>query len=242
MKQIFVNGYGTRYYITKDGKCYNSESGKYLKGQIIWSGYRSYNLTLPQGNKKRFYAHRLVAIYYLNNGKELEDWQEVNHIDGNKDNNNVSNLEICSHSQNMKHAIKNNLIPPNYIYCFDKDLNLLKTYKHISDVEKDGFSVGVINQELFAKKKKLTYGKYFWSRSNSLSKNDIILFKNRGIAKEVQQFSKNGKFIAKYKSTGEAGRKCFPQYKRASNHIGECCRGRIPSYKGFIWRYSNDIV
>ena len=29
---------------------------------------------------------------------------------------------------------------------------------------------------------------------------------------------------------------------KASSHIGECCRGKIKSYKGYIWRYAEDIV
>ena len=42
-----------------------------------------------------------------------------------------------------------------------------------------------------------------------------------------------------YESTGAAARALG--IKNAS-HIGECCRGKIKTYKGFIWRYSEDIV
>jgi hypothetical protein len=39
-------------------------------------------------------------------------YNEVNHIDGNKSNNNINNLEWCNHKYNMLHAVKNNLVIP----------------------------------------------------------------------------------------------------------------------------------
>ena len=98
----------------------------------------------------------------------------------------------------------------------------------------------IIN-ELNASKKKQTYG-YYWSYEKSLTKKDIIRFQNKGIAKTVYQYSLDGNKIGEFCSTGEAGRVLFPEYKRAASHIGECCRGRIKTYKGFIWKYKEDIV
>ena len=52
------------------------------------------------------YSHRLVAKYFLDNpGGKLE----VNHIDGNKSNNHVSNLEWCTTQENLEHKRINNL-------------------------------------------------------------------------------------------------------------------------------------
>lgn len=61
-----------------------------------------------QINKKRHiqYVHRLVAKYFIDNQFNLP---EVNHIDGNKSNNNINNLEWVSGQQNKDHAVKNNL-------------------------------------------------------------------------------------------------------------------------------------
>ena len=75
-----------------------------------------------------------------------------------------------------------------------------------------------------------------------LLEDDIITFENTGNARTVYQYDKKGKFLAEYSSTGEAARKNFPEFKRASSHIGECCRRRIKTYKNFIWRYKDDIV
>lgn len=75
---------------------------KILKPLKITKGYlgiRLYNKT----NIKTFKIHRLVAIYFISNPNNYE---QVNHIDGNKLNNKVDNLEWCTCSENMKHSYK----------------------------------------------------------------------------------------------------------------------------------------
>lgn len=54
---------------------------------------------------KNFYIHRLVALYFI----DIKSKLEVNHIDGNKENNYYKNLEFVTHSKNLKHAYDNNL-------------------------------------------------------------------------------------------------------------------------------------
>ena len=71
---------------------------------------RGYKQIYVSINNKRImlYVHRLVASYFIENpNKKLE----VNHLDGNKSNNNVNNLEWVSRLENQQHAVANNLIP-----------------------------------------------------------------------------------------------------------------------------------
>lgn len=56
---------------------------------------------------KNYHIHRLLAENFILNPQNK---REVNHIDGNKNNNNIDNLEWCSRSDNMKHAHKMGLI------------------------------------------------------------------------------------------------------------------------------------
>lgn len=102
------------YLIDENGNVYNSITKKELKGSVGENGYRYYRLS-KNNKKKMFYAHRLVAETFLEN---LENLPVVNHIDGNKLNNNVNNLEWTTYSENTFHWQNNNNIQRRPIeYC-----------------------------------------------------------------------------------------------------------------------------
>jgi hypothetical protein len=100
MKEI--NNY-TNYLIYSDGKVYSKKRKKFLK-QDITSSYARVTLCNEAG-AKRFSVHRLVALHFIDN---LENKPDINHIDSNRLNNDISNLEWCSHSENMKHCHQKN--------------------------------------------------------------------------------------------------------------------------------------
>lgn len=102
-KQIL--GY-RNYFIYDNGDVLNSATNKILKGSIGEHGYKYYRLS-KDNKKQMFYAHRLVAEYFLDNPDDLP---VVNHKDGNKLNNNVTNLEWTTYSENTAHAHYNHLI------------------------------------------------------------------------------------------------------------------------------------
>ena len=93
------------YTIDEFGKVKNTKTNKYLKGAINSKGYLRVELHLNKKIKK-FFVHRLVAEYFVENPLNKE---QVNHIDGNKLNNNMNNLEWVTNQENRNHAIKNNL-------------------------------------------------------------------------------------------------------------------------------------
>ncbi len=94
-----------RFEISKDGIIRNIKT-KTIKSQYISStGY--YMISISKINKSKPHrVHRLLANNYIDNPENLK---EVNHLDGNKLNNNLSNLEWCSHLGNMKHAFSTGL-------------------------------------------------------------------------------------------------------------------------------------
>lgn len=75
--------------------------GRVLKQELA-KGYKRVTLS-KQGKSKRFLVHRLVALHFIENNEKVKC---VNHIDGNKVNNNIKNLEWVTYSQNEKHSYK----------------------------------------------------------------------------------------------------------------------------------------
>lgn len=69
--------------------------------------YQIINLSKLDGKKRTFRVHRLVMMAF--NPVENMDKLEVNHLDGNKKNNKLENLEWCTASENQKHAFKTGL-------------------------------------------------------------------------------------------------------------------------------------
>ena len=80
-----------------------------LRPRRIGAGYLAIS-SKDRGVKRTFYLHRLVAEAFL--GKPA-DSNEVNHLDGDKSNNHVSNLEWTTHSQNLQHAVRHGLTTRN---------------------------------------------------------------------------------------------------------------------------------
>ena len=85
------------------------------------NGYVHYYIRdLSAGKRKDFKAHRLVAEYFIDNPN---DYPIVNHIDGNKANNHIENLEWCTYSQNNIHAYKNGLNTSKKKQCTINGIN-----------------------------------------------------------------------------------------------------------------------
>lgn len=75
---------------------------KILKNCINGCGYE-YVCLSKKGKTKKHRIHRLVGEYFIPNPFNKP---QLNHIDGNKLNNNINNLEWCNNSENMQHAVK----------------------------------------------------------------------------------------------------------------------------------------
>lgn len=233
MKQIVVDNQVTDYFITSDGKCWSNKTHSFLKGQLSNSGYLNYNLTLPDGTKRRLYAHRLVAQNYVDNPK---DKREVNHINGDKLDNRAENLEWVTHTENHIHALQKELRKYPHVYCFNAEHELIYEYINAAEAARQtNVSLCLVNQEIHAKEKSCIKG-YYFSLSPSLGK--VYQHENSGVAKKVLCY-KDGELFKTFPSANAAARWLGV---KSHSHIGECCRGKIKSYKGYVWKYANDIV
>lgn len=83
----------------------NLRDGRILKPQHDNKGYQRISVTLDR-ERQRYKVHREVAVAFL---PRVAGKTQVNHIDGNKDNNAANNLEWVTNSENAHHAIDNGL-------------------------------------------------------------------------------------------------------------------------------------
>jgi hypothetical protein len=185
-----IKGYEGLYQISNLGR---------VKSLICWCGnknikaYRQREKILKTKPKKNGYLvvtlryqnvikyksiHRLVAKAFLPNPN---NYPVVNHIDGNKTNNNINNLEWCSYSHNTKEAIRIGLMPkPNtvlkrwtgkfgkehnrsrHIYQIHKKTNqIVAEYYGVPEiVRKTGFHARAVGAVLYHRRK--TTGGYIW--------------------------------------------------------------------------------
>lgn len=134
-----VEGYEGLYYVTESGDVhshtrfvYNPKTGKeYLrKGKRLSfektkGGYLRVILS-KNGVSRKFSVHRLVAIAFIPNP---ENKPEVNHKDGNKENNQKDNLEWNTASENVVHAFENNLRATPKVYDEDLEKKIRGEYR-----------------------------------------------------------------------------------------------------------------
>ena len=91
----------------------NTNSGLMRKVQRFKTGYLYIGLRYDNGEKK-ILLHRAIAITFIDNP---HNHPQVNHIDGNKENNRIDNLEWVTPSQNVQHSFDNGLnIGSHHVY------------------------------------------------------------------------------------------------------------------------------
>jgi hypothetical protein len=113
MKTIIIYNH---YELNSSGQITNLKTGRVLKP---WKRNGYYNLRCGAKGEK-FQVHRLVATYFIANP---ENKPQVNHIDGNKLNNDYQNLEWVSARENMVHAMETGLWKRKKTYKVSKHEN-----------------------------------------------------------------------------------------------------------------------
>jgi len=111
--------YREKYYVSDTGLVKNIITGKILKLRKNPNGYLKANLSI-HGKLSTIFIHTAVAELYIPNPENLP---VVNHIDGNKQNNNKLNLEWCTYKYNSAHAHNLGLMNiPKGTQCYQSKL------------------------------------------------------------------------------------------------------------------------
>ena len=167
-----IKGFGN-YLVSKDGTIINTKTGKIKKPSLSNCGYMVVDL-YENNNRKTLLVHRIVAESYLENS---EMKATVSHKDGDKLNNNASNLEWATYSENHKHSYEK-LNRKAYMEGRKGKLNhnsksikmflngkLIKQFDSIMDAERE---LGIWNSSICSclKGKNKTAGGYEWRYCN----------------------------------------------------------------------------
>lgn len=221
----------------------------FIKRNGRWCHVRSYNLKLhptrtgylllnAKGGKAE-QIHRLVALTFIPNPN---NYPEVNHIDEDKTNNCVENLEWCTHQYNSSYGsrpqkIKETLLRKNHcgknVSQYTQDGVFIRTFCSFAEAMRQTGIKGIFN---CANTKITQAGGYVWIKNgDTFEQWKERVKKIRPKERCVLQFDKNGNFINEYMSATKAGKATGANKSR----IIQCCRGNINSAGGFIWKYKN---
>lgn len=152
------------YSVSDEGFVRNNKTGKILKPSKTSNGYLKVSL-----DRKSLNIHRLVANAFIENDGKTQ----VNHKDGNKKNNNVSNLEWCTPKQNVIHAQRLGLKKINYqnikdckkVIQLDLNDNVIKVFDSTMEVKRAlGFNSSNISKVCRGERQK-AHG-YKWRYAN----------------------------------------------------------------------------
>lgn len=218
MKEIWkdIKEYEGLYQISNTGKVRSFLTNKLLKLAINHKGYKVTYL-YKNGKRKTISVHRLVAINFILNP---HNYPQVNHIDGNKQNNNMDNLEWCDNDYNQRHAQKNglNLTCPIRLLKVTEQLefnSIHEAFKYLG-IKPNGKYKDVINTSRI-------YNGYIWEYI------DAKEIQKEGIP--IIQYDINYKFVKIWKSAAEASR----ALKINSSHIRDVCKKKRKSAGNYIW-------
>ena len=178
-----ISGYESLYQVSNFGRIKSLErmvghnygglkkhTERFLKSTSSYHGYLYINITNGISSK-RFYIHRLVASTFLTNP---ENKSQVNHIDGNRSNNKITNLEWVTHLENQRYSWEKLNRKPNRkgkigrennynsrkVQQFTQSGKLIKTWECMRDAGRAGFN----NSCIFdcCKGKQKTHKGFIW--------------------------------------------------------------------------------
>lgn len=249
---------GKKYEVSNYGKVktfYLNEEGRLMTPQIDRLGYVTISLS-SNARSKKFRIHRLVAMLFVPNPY---GYNEINHIDGNKQNNYYENLEWCTHQHNMRHAfdtgldsVAKGILNPcsKPFFQFDLEGNVIQHWNCVRECAEYLFEHDERAKREFSSVTSLAV-----NISHTLNrKHQTCCGYNFGFdikAPNIIYEVREKPVVAIDKKTGEkiyfAGVKktegyTMPNGKKAiATIVSKCCKGKRNSHAGYTWKYQKHI-
>lgn len=239
-----ITGFEGKYQITSDGRVYSIISKMWLKPHIKENGYCQLRLFVsydPKTKKKKYvhlYLHRLVAQAFIPNP---ENKPEINHLDGNKLNNYISNLEWCTRRENIHHAVRTKL------WVKDRKLSEEELTPFLDDYIKGTQTLDELKQKYQYFPSSPEINRYLRDLAEKQGKLEAFLkiknqrkhisaqLKKHLTSKPILQFDLKGNFIKEWPSQISAAK----ALGITQGNISNCCHdtNRTKGAGGFIWRF-----
>lgn len=223
-KTVALNNVNTKYEVSNEGQVRNSYTLQILKPKIKKNGYIEYCIYPEPGIKAYVLAHRLVANAFIPNPNNLST---VNHIDGNKTNNSIDNLEWASYKENAKHAwahsLNNSLESNKPVLQYSLQGIFIQEYSSCAEATRQ---TKIKHVHDVAKGTRKSAGGYIWK-----FKENVPL---RSIGKEIKvaQYDLQNNLISVYNSISQASKETHINRKS----INDCVNNKIKTAGNYIWK------
>ena len=223
-----------RLRVTKSGRVFNTASGKEVAANRSENKYLRIGLTDLTTHKQVFILlHRLVWACFK--GIPEDPHLEINHKDGNKGNCRLSNLELVTSSDNIRHAFAHSLQP--VVFTYDEVISIRKEFaKGKTSVKALAKYYGVGKQPIYHALKSETYvTRYDKKCLNLLAKNQSrghVTFEDREVRKFRRLFGTGKMSCKELANVGAVGYNSMHQllkcqhYKHVKTPYDELCKSR----------------
>ena len=233
-KKFIYEGQETDYSVSTEGEV-RKDTTNYILSQSSQQDYKFVGL-LINGKQKRMRVHRMVALTFIDNP---DNKPYVNHINGNRSDNNVENLEWVTPSENTQHAVNTGLFKSGRnraVIQYNLNGEQMATFESASEAARQtGGSQSKIT--MCCRRQRDSANEYQWRYYDDIQ--DVQKIEKKFITgKKVAQCDEEGNILKIYPSFKEAAR----AVNGTSSAISRVCSGTNIRHKGYKWKLVEEIV